>query len=351
MSFRKIGTNITVVGAGVIGLTTAVLLQRHGHNVTIVAAHFPGDYSIEYTSPWAGGNWMSIAGISNKKYQKFDAVTFHKFLELAEKNETGIMRVKGTLYLDVAARDREWYRELVPDFREIPSNELPEGAAYGISYTTVTINTRTYLKYLLNQFLANGGQTRKVKLDHLLEAAEASTDVVVNCTGIGARTLGGVNDYLVYPTSGQVVLVHAPHVKETIIREGVDYVSYIIPRKDGEVVCGGTRDAYNSGDVPNEDTTRAILQRCCKLYPPLAHGKGPDSLEILKTYVGHRPTRIGDIRQEIVHQTTPNGKQIIVAHHYGHGGYGYQSSWGSSQEIVDMIEEALRETRASKPKL
>lgn len=45
--------------AGVSGLTTALLLAREGkHNVTIVAKHMPGDYDIEYASPWAGANYL-----------------------------------------------------------------------------------------------------------------------------------------------------------------------------------------------------------------------------------------------------------------------------------------------------
>lgn len=46
---------IMVLGAGVIGLTTALVLKRKGYShVTIIAKHIPGDMSIEYTSPYAG---------------------------------------------------------------------------------------------------------------------------------------------------------------------------------------------------------------------------------------------------------------------------------------------------------
>ena len=44
--------------AGVAGLTTALLLARKGHSVTVVAKHHPGDYDIEYASPWAGANFL-----------------------------------------------------------------------------------------------------------------------------------------------------------------------------------------------------------------------------------------------------------------------------------------------------
>jgi D-amino-acid oxidase len=49
-----VSPNITVVGAGVQGLTVGLLLQKQGYEVTIIAKYLPGDLSIEYTSPWAG---------------------------------------------------------------------------------------------------------------------------------------------------------------------------------------------------------------------------------------------------------------------------------------------------------
>jgi hypothetical protein len=46
--------------AGVIGLTTALLLSRKGFSVTVAAKHMPGDYDIEYASPWAGANYAYL---------------------------------------------------------------------------------------------------------------------------------------------------------------------------------------------------------------------------------------------------------------------------------------------------
>jgi glycine/D-amino acid oxidase-like deaminating enzyme len=44
--------HVVVLGAGVTGLTSAVFLSEAGYTVTVIAAHVPGDKSIEYTSPW-----------------------------------------------------------------------------------------------------------------------------------------------------------------------------------------------------------------------------------------------------------------------------------------------------------
>ena len=46
--------------AGVSGLTTALLLSRSPDNyhITVTAKFMPGDYDIEYASPWAGANYL-----------------------------------------------------------------------------------------------------------------------------------------------------------------------------------------------------------------------------------------------------------------------------------------------------
>ena len=50
--YRTIANQNIPSSAGVTGLTSALFLAEAGYVVTIVAAHVPGDSSIEYTSPW-----------------------------------------------------------------------------------------------------------------------------------------------------------------------------------------------------------------------------------------------------------------------------------------------------------
>jgi hypothetical protein len=47
--------------AGVAGLTTALLLSKNkNYQIVVAAKHMPGDYDIEYASPWAGANYMRM---------------------------------------------------------------------------------------------------------------------------------------------------------------------------------------------------------------------------------------------------------------------------------------------------
>jgi D-amino-acid oxidase len=43
----------------VAGLTTALILsKKKDYEISIAAKHMPGDYDIEYASPWAGADFL-----------------------------------------------------------------------------------------------------------------------------------------------------------------------------------------------------------------------------------------------------------------------------------------------------
>ncbi|RUP49517.1 hypothetical protein BC936DRAFT_142333 [Jimgerdemannia flammicorona] len=170
-----------------------------------------------------------------------------------------------------------------------------------------------YLNWLRYSFVTQGGNISRRTLRHFREAANVPTpDVIVNCLGIAARDL--VDDRAVYPIRGHTVLVHAPHVKIAISRLGKD-VTYIIPRENGDVILGGTMESDNSDPTVDLSTSIAILDRCEALYSGLRKGM------VYKTsQVGFRPARKGGVRVET---------EVL----------GYQTSWGSSNRVVELIEQ------------
>ena len=98
-------------------------------------------------------------------------------------------------------------------------------------------------------------------------------DTLVVCMGLGARTLGGVEDKDVYPVPGQTVLLQAPWIeggRSLVVESGAK--TYIVPRRDGtvghllpcpgqiavifalpQVIVGGTRvaDDWYTQKAPN----------------------------------------------------------------------------------------------------
>jgi len=173
---------ILILGAGVIGLTNSLVLSYTypDAKINIVAKHFPGDRSIEYTSPWAGANWASMAH-DNGPLERYDEITFKRFGELIDGksvfgcqssragesesidgvngggNENGIGRMGMWGVFDAPIEEtgilteetgKVWYDQLVGGLRTLGENELPKNAVFGFEFPqTYRINTQVYLQW------------------------------------------------------------------------------------------------------------------------------------------------------------------------------------------------------------
>ncbi|CAG8972662.1 hypothetical protein HYALB_00009302 [Hymenoscyphus albidus] len=349
--------NIVVVGAGVTGLTTTLLLSKKpGYHVTVIAKHMPGDYDIEYTSPWAGANWLPMADAAGSKWEK---TTWPELARLAKDvPEAGIHfqntviynREKDSntatgLWLKTLTSTEPWFKNVVSDFRIVPAKDIPTFADSATAFTSLCINTAIYLPYLVSQCLANGATFTRKTISHISEAASLhhsgqKADVIVNCTGLLASKLGGVMDAEVIPVRGQIVVVrNDPGVMLTIsgTDDGEDELTYIMKRAaGGGTILGGTYQKGKSDSNPDPNTALQIMRRAVELCPALTNGKGIDALDVVRHGVGLRPYRNGGVRLE---------KEMIegcwVVHNYGHGGYGYQSSYGYSDDATALVDEVL----------
>ncbi|KAF2030515.1 nucleotide-binding domain-containing protein [Setomelanomma holmii] len=365
--------NITILGAGVVGLTTSLVLAENypSASITVIGKHFPGDRSIEYTSPWAGANWSSMAH-DNGPLEKYDEVTFKRFGQLmdgenvwgckivkkGEGNEVGLGRMGMWGVFDAPIEEtgvlsdgtnKIWYDELVGGLKQLSKEQLPKDAVFGIEFpTTFRINTAVYLYWLQSQALSKGIKLIRrhypsisaVLTDH------PSTSLLINCSGIGSLNLIDIKDTNLYPTRGQTILVAEP---KTPINRMYEYerqyfrtpkridptTTYIFPRPlGGGVILGGSRQDNNWSDEWDEELGNDIMKRCCELCPEL--GK-PEDLQVVSKNIGLRPSRKGGPRIE-----AEKGKwKIPVVHCYGHAGAGYQSSWGTAERVLELVQKTL----------
>ncbi|KAH8892652.1 putative D-amino acid oxidase [Thozetella sp. PMI_491] len=328
--------SFVVLGAGVVGISTAVVLKdQHPDAAVIVAAqYFPGDRHHTYTSPVAGANWLSVA-LDNG------------FLELALKgHETWVERIEIRAIYDREPEDagvlsettnKIWYEKLVGGLRMLPRDALPSGAKFGYEADSFVVNTQIYLPWLQGEARKRGIEMHRrtyIDIKELFDDYPEAT-AYFNCTGIGAAKLGGVQDAAVYPTKGQVLLVESPKVPLQRMyfrspRRVDNDTTYIFPRgTTGGVVLGGCRwDHAWDGDI---DPTLAedIKRRCCALAPELGR---PEDLKVISHSVGLRPSRKGGARIE----REQFGRALVI-HNYGAGGAGYQASWGMAQEAAKLL--------------
>ncbi|GAM40402.1 hypothetical protein TCE0_039r12729 [Talaromyces pinophilus] len=343
-----------VVGAGVVGLTTALELKDRypTANVTIVAKYLPGDSFADYASNWGGANWFP-ASLDNGRQEKWDSVTYKKFKQLSTvRPDSGVRAMNIRFHYDQPIEEvgiitpstgKLWFEDLVGGLRPIEKDELPDGAAFGFEMATFVLDVQRYLPWLQMEAYSRGIEIRRKIFTDIREVfnlyPEASA--VFNCTGLGSLTLGGVEDKMLYPARGQIMLVEGP--KEPIPtmyfrapHRDAD-ATHIFPRgKDGMsgVILGGCREKDNWNGEVDLEFAEVIKQKCCALVPQL--GK-PENLKIIKHGVGLRPSRKGGARVE---REYIDGKLVI--HNYGAGGTGFQASWGLAQEAVDLIPERAR---------
>lgn len=90
--------------------------------------------------------------------------------------------------------------------------------------------------------------------------------------------------------------------------------------------------------MPDPNLANRILKRAIALAPQLVKpGEGIEGLSIIRHGVGLRPLREGGTRIE---KDQVDGVKIV--HNYGHGGFGYQASFGCSEEAVTLVKEVLK---------
>lgn len=148
-------------------------------------------------------------------------------------------------------------------------------------------------------------------------------DAIIICTGIGSRSLGGVEDSDVFPIRGQTVIIRAPWVTFGISEKTPECISYIIPRQSGDVslgafpiliakefqvVIGGTYGMDDWYPHPRSETVDDIIRRTLALSPLIAppksreNGRVPTVEDVLSIVIesgcGLRPARKGGIRLE-----------------------------------------------------
>lgn len=246
-------------------------------------------------------------------------------------------------------------------FRQLEKSELPDGVDGGSAFTSVCINTALYLPWLASQCLKNGAVLRRGEANHVGDAATMHhsgkrADIVINCTGLSALHLGGVEDKTMYPARGQIVIVrNDPKVMATIsgTDDGPDEATYVMHRAaGGGCVLGGCLQKDNWESQPDPNLATRIMKRAIELCPELVPpGKGIEALSVIRHGVGLRPMREGGIRIETERLKGQDGRSVTIVHNYGHAGYGYQTSYGCSQAVMKLVEEAVLRDRASRSKL
>ena len=302
---------ITVVGAGIVGLSAALRLREAGHDVTIRSERAPE----ESTSSLAAALWLPYLVEPEQEALRWSSTGLDVLRSLADDPATGVRLRKG----------REWYRQKVEDpfwmpvtddAKHVDADSLPEGYADGIELTAPLVDMSMHLPWLVGRLSRLGVEIGRSRVDDL---SAVDGDVVVNCTGLGARELCG--DRSMTPIRGQVVLVEQCGVDEWVADNGDEqHASYVIPRVN-TVVCGGTALPDIEDTEPDPREAERILRDAAELEPKIRGAR------VVRHVVGLRPGRT-EVRFAL------EGR---VLHCYGHGGGGVTLAYGCAEEIASTL--------------
>ncbi len=311
---------ITILGGGVSGLTTGVLLLEQGFDVTIIAE----EVAQNTVSSIAAAIWFPYAAKPVEKVNEWSKVTYQKFEELSKIEHSGVSFVPFSVIEQ--NDDRPDWLTALPSSIVIQKEQQNISDKECISYTMLLplIETPIYLRYLQSEFSRLGGnfiQKRITKISDL-----DLNSITVNCIGLGSKQL--FNDSEVFPIQGQVVkLSPSSSIQgfsfEFPFDEFSDELVYVIPRKDC-IVVGGSAKENQYSTTPSETLKKRILERAMSVKPEL------QNLEIQQTVVGLRPGRTS-VRLEW-------DTEHPIIHNYGHGGAGYTVSWGCAESVYDLIQ-------------
>jgi D-amino-acid oxidase len=293
---------VTVVGAGVVGLTTAVALRSVGVQADVVAR----ELSEQTTSAVAAALWYPYRALPSDRVTAWSAVTYGELARLASVPGCGVRMLEGTEALDAGAPD-PWWRDAVPDLRRI---------AEGLRFTAPVVDMSVHLPWLANRLRSAGGRIERRAVASL---DELEGDAVVNCAGLGARELAG--DASLTAVRGQIVRVAAPAVAEWLVdQRDPERLVYVVPR-ERDVVLGGTAQEGDENHEPDPATTEAIRARCAEMVPTVRDAP------IVGVAVGLRPAR-PSVRLE------RDGRAV---HCYGHGGAGVTLAFGCAVEVAALL--------------
>ena len=189
---------VIVLGAGVVGLTTAVSLLEAGCDVRVVA-----DATVEGTTSYvAAGVWFPTHAGPPGKVATWGRRTLEVLAGQARDSVPGVvMRESLALYRQPPGRP-DWTAS-VGRIREAAPTELPPGYAYGLRFAVPQAEMPAYLPWLMGQVRDRGGEIVTQHVAALEELSGAGVDALVNCPGLAAREL--VDDQSVYPVRGQQI--------------------------------------------------------------------------------------------------------------------------------------------------
>lgn len=302
--------HISIIGAGISGLMSALELVEQGCQVDLYDGQDQGQAS------WAGGGILSpmypwryphavnvLAQSAEAMYQKWNELLFEKTGIDFEIHQTGMLifdetdQAIGLRYADLTQNPYQQSslihaKDLADQFPLLNSN-LTQALHFprisNVRNPRLLASLKGYLsqhpnvRYLQKKVIGTEQQRDRISHLKLADGTRQAVDQVLFTTGAWSgqwlETLG-IN-FEVVPVHGQMMVFKAP--KNWLTTMCMNRVMYLIPRRDGHIVCGSSMCRKGFDLELNTDTTEDIYTSSLAMVPDLAQWP------IIKEWAGFRP--------------------------------------------------------------
>jgi len=258
-----------IIGCGVMGLTTARLLQEAGWKVTLYTKAMPRFT----TSQVAGGEWgpysvhdpLVSSSTFKTQLQQAAKIAHSTFAKMVGK-DYGIQWKELYTAGDTEPDGEGPFRQYYPYTHVYGPEQHPFPTDYCTSSATMLVETTTFLRRLVTDIRLSGGEfiIRDFKdKDDIHSLAEP---IVFNCTGLGSRAL--FNDEGIMPAKGQLVLLPPDPAVDYLTVGGGSDVLYMFSRND-YMILGGTFKLNDWTTKPDPVETARIVSESQAFFSTL----------------------------------------------------------------------------------
>jgi D-amino-acid oxidase len=268
---KGVGRDCAVIGCGVVGLSTARILQERGFQPTIYAREMPPST----TSNVAGGLWSPVTVYDHtritaefkRQYADAAAIAFRRYQSLAG-DYYGVrwlplysLSTDGPHQMPPPESANYTVEPLYPAARQLSASENPFPVPFAYRKQSMLIEPAIYLAALLRDFEIAGGRVVIRAFQSRAELAALPESTIYNCTGLGAGMLFG--DEELTPIRGQLTfLLPQPEIEYMTVGPGD---IYMFPRRDG-ILLGGSHEEGNSSLAVDEQTKARVLRENAALF-------------------------------------------------------------------------------------
>jgi hypothetical protein len=293
---------IAVVGCGIVGLTSAIVAQRAGLEVTLYARELlPRTRSFRASGSFTPGSrialsgpagpqfpdvWEQMARFSWKMFRTFlglpgDPVAFGESYAVSERPierrtwpadpaitesyETSGMPRQNAEFAHLDSR----IRDIVPQPEPLLPEENPFATPFAQRSTHMYFNFPAYGRLLLDEFFSRGGRFEMRTFHSPRDLGDLPERVIIHATGYAARDLWG--DRTVIPVRGQTGwLVPQSEVKYSLRSSSMSALS----KADGIVVMNNNPDlgdmlgVGDSTELPNRAPIEEALATLSRYFLP-----------------------------------------------------------------------------------